>query len=82
VGGPPQAARKPVEFYTQAVRRPLRLLILGILLAGSVGLGLERAGVERFQCACLPNCWCKRPGLNLFRWITPGRWHSLPNCEA
>jgi hypothetical protein len=34
----------------------------------------ERAG--RIQCECLPECWCKRPGLSLFRWVFP-YGHSL-----
>jgi hypothetical protein len=61
------------------MRRPLRLLILGVLVAGGLGLALERAGVSRFRCACSTDCWCKKPGLNLLRWITPGRWHSIPD---
>jgi len=34
-----------------------------------VGHGLERSGSTR--CDCRPDCWCKRPGLNLFRWVFP-----------
>ena len=35
----------------------------------------ERIG--RLRCECLPDCWCKRPGLSVFRWAFPYR-HSLP----
>ena len=41
---------------------------------GLVALGLERAGA--YECACEPDCWCKRPGLNLFRWVFP-RFHRI-----
>lgn len=54
------------------VRRALRLTLIGYVLMGLVSLGLERAGV--YSCGCDPDCWCKRPGLNVFRWILP-RWH-------
>ena len=60
------------------MRRPLRIIMFGVLFAALVTLGLERAGLDRFRCACSPDCWCKKPGLNLFRWITPGSWHSIP----
>ena len=48
--------------------------------AGYVGFALlghlaERTG--RLRCDCLPDCWCKRPGLSVFRWAFPYR-HSLP----
>jgi hypothetical protein len=60
-----------------SVRRLTRSLLFGLLLVGGLTLALERAGIERFRCACSSDCWCKRPGLSLFRWITPGRWHSI-----
>lgn len=59
--------------------RLLRLLTVGLLVTAGTTLALERAGVRRFQCACSPDCWCKKPGLSLFRWITPGEWHSIPH---
>ncbi len=55
----------------------LRMVGLGVVAAGLITLALERAGFGRFRCACSSTCWCKRPGLSLFRWITPGRWHSI-----
>jgi hypothetical protein len=30
---------------------------------------LERNGA--IECKCRPDCWCKRPGLSLFRWTLP-----------
>jgi hypothetical protein len=41
-------------------------------LAEAMGLG------RRYRCACESPCWCKQPGLSLFRWVTPARWHDLP----
>ncbi len=56
------------------MKRALTLVVLGYVLAGFVSLGLKRAGV--YKCACQPDCWCKRPGLNVFRWVFP-RFHRL-----
>jgi len=42
-------------------------------LAEAVGVG------RRLHCACEPTCWCRRPGLSLLRWVTPPRWHDLPD---
>jgi hypothetical protein len=30
---------------------------------------LERVGAT--HCGCAPDCWCKPPGLALFRWVIP-----------
>ena len=46
---------------------------VSVATAAVYGLLLERAG--KMQCACLPSCWCKQPGLMVFRWITPNDWH-------
>jgi hypothetical protein len=59
------------------MKRSLGIVAMGVLLAAAITLGLEKAGLSRLRCACSQECWCKRPGLNLFRWITPGRWHSI-----
>lgn len=34
-------------------------------------------GGRRLHCACTESCWCTRPGLTVFRWVTPGRWHEI-----
>ena len=47
----------------------IKRLLLLYLLAAVVGLLRERAG--RLRCDCERDCWCKRPGLNLFRWVFP-----------
>jgi hypothetical protein len=48
------------------------LLAVGTRAADALGVG----GV-RLRCGCVETCWCQRPGLTVFRWVTPGRWHHL-----
>jgi hypothetical protein len=33
------------------------------------------------ECGCKPDCWCKRAGLNLFRWVILPRLHRLWTAE-
>ncbi len=61
------------EVSEVSMKRAARLILLGYVAAGLVGLALERAGV--YECACDPDCWCKRPGLSVFRWVFP-RFHK------
>jgi hypothetical protein len=51
------------------MKRVLKLLVLGYVAAGIVGLYRERVGA--IECECSDDCWCKRPGLSLFRWVFP-----------
>jgi hypothetical protein len=62
----------------------MRVMVKRVLI-GAVGVYLlaaivttlrETAGLGR-QCGCEADCWCKRPGLRLFRWVTPKRRHHL-----
>jgi hypothetical protein len=77
----PRAARQEIGTYDFAVRRAL-LTLIGLYLliavctwtAEALGLGEK---VPRIRCACDDSCWCKRPGLALFRWVTPARWHHI-----
>lgn len=55
---------------------------MGFLLGGYVLLAVgnkvaEAAGARR--CHCADACWCRRPGLSLFRWVLP--WHTNPHRE-
>ena len=47
------------------------LLFLGALYIGAalIAHAQERRGAIR--CECGEDCWCKRPGLSLFRWVFP-----------
>jgi hypothetical protein len=51
------------------VKRTLEAMAIGYIVLGLINLGLERAGA--LHCVCEPECWCKRPGLNTFRWVFP-----------
>ena len=48
------------------------------LILASVGRAQEAAGTR--TCGCDPDCWCKRPGLSLFRWVFP-RFHRNRELE-
>jgi hypothetical protein len=51
------------------MRRVLLLLGSLYLVAALAGLTRERRG--EITCECSEDCWCKRPGLGLFRWVLP-----------
>jgi hypothetical protein len=51
------------------MKRAFVVLAAIYLIAALVGHGLEAAGVRR--CGCADDCWCKRPGLSVFRWVFP-----------
>ena len=54
-----------------------RVLLIGggaYLALAALSHALERSGATR--CDCGADCWCKRPGLSLFRWVFP-LGHSL-----
>ena len=60
--------------------RKMLLTALAVYLLLAVGTwAAEAAGLggPRLRCACEGSCWCQRPGLALFRWVTPGRWHRI-----
>ena len=60
----------------------MKRILVGIvglyLLAAVVTTLAEVSGVGR-ECGCEQDCWCKRPGLRLFRWVTPKRRHHRLN---
>lgn len=56
------------------MRRGLMLLVAAYLGAALYGHTLESGGA--LKCRCRKDCWCKRPGLSLFRWVLPVG-HSL-----
>lgn len=46
------------------------MTIAGLYVAFALlGHARERRGAV--TCECQPSCWCKRPGLSLFRWVLP-----------
>lgn len=51
--------------------------IVGATIGGYVVLALLSKLVEGMGgilCECSADCWCRRPGLSVFRWVFP-RWH-------
>ena len=61
------------------MKRLVLSLVLGYVLLALVGRASEAAGLR--TCGCDPDCWCKKPGLSLFRWVFP-RFHSNAGLEA
>jgi hypothetical protein len=58
--------------------------VVAVVVLGYVGLALyyrarEAAGLLR--CDCYPDCWCRKPGLSIFRWVFP-RYHHNPGIDA
>jgi hypothetical protein len=60
------------------VSRVLKFMAVGYVVVGLIALSLERTGV--YACRCEPECWCRRPGLSVFRWVFP-RFPRLPSHE-
>ena len=58
--------------------------VVAVVVLSYVGLALycrarEVAGLLR--CDCYPDCWCRKPGLSIFRWVFP-RYHHKPGIDA
>lgn len=51
----------------------MRRLVVALfgLYVGAALLGHARERRGGLTCECSPECWCKRPGLSLFRWVLP-----------
>ncbi len=45
-------------------------LVAALYLAAAVW-GLVKESRGELHCACEPHCWCKKPGLRVFRWVFP-----------
>jgi hypothetical protein len=57
--------------------RRVLLSVVGLFLVLTVGTRIADAlGSPRLRCGCDDACWCKRPELTLFRWVTPKAWHE------
>jgi hypothetical protein len=53
-------------------------LVLGYLNLALASKAKEAAGFLSWD--CYPDCWCRKPGLSLFRWVFP-RFHHNPGIE-
>jgi hypothetical protein len=61
------------------MRRVVWSVILCYVLLALITRAREATGA--YTCGCDPDCWCKRPGLSLFRWVFP-RFHGNRELEA
>jgi hypothetical protein len=56
------------------------LSLLGVYVLIAAGNKVaEAAGA--MTCGCAGDCWCKRPGLNLFRWVFPWGHRSAHTAD-
>ena len=61
--------------------RAVAALIGLVLLDAVLTRIVELAGLR--TCGCADDCWCRRPGLNLVRWIVPVGHRALdPDQKA
>lgn len=51
------------------MKRVLVLVLGSYVLVAVSNKVAEAAGM--MTCDCADDCWCKRPGLSLFRWVFP-----------
>ena len=62
--------------YSRRMRQRVLLLVGTFWLSAAlIGHAKERRGA--ITCECQGDCWCKKPGVNLFRWVLP-IGHKLP----
>jgi hypothetical protein len=61
------------------VKKLVLWLALGYLILLLTSRPKEAAGL--MTCDCYPDCWWRRPGLSLFRWVFP-RFHHNAGLEA
>lgn len=63
------------RYRGRMLKRALLPLATLYIAAALIGRARERRGA--ITCECQEDCWCKRPGLSLFRWVFP-LGHKLP----
>ncbi len=56
------------------MKRLLLALLVGYAVIGAATRLIEATG--RITCDCYPDCWCRKPGLSLFRWVFPQFHHN------
>jgi hypothetical protein len=52
-------------------------LLLRLYLLAAIATRVAEASGRWRKCGCSPDCWCKKPGLSLFRWVVPVKHRSL-----
>jgi hypothetical protein len=63
------------------MRRKLLTLAVVYLVTAIATRAVEASGSDRLSCGCEPGCWCKRPGVSLFRWVTPKGMHHMVSSD-
>jgi hypothetical protein len=58
-----------MRYFGDEMKRALSLVVGLYIAAALIGHLRERSG--QISCGCAEDCWCKRPGLSLFRWAFP-----------
>lgn len=61
------------------MKRIVLILLSGYLLTAVGNKVAEAAGAMR--CGCAEDCWCRSPGLSLFRWVFPWRHRSAHTAD-
>jgi len=59
--------------------RRVVLGLVGLYVLAAIATTTAEATGHWRRCGCEPDCWCHKPGLRLFRWMTPKRAHQRVN---
>jgi hypothetical protein len=73
---PPAGVRPSLTGMSRAVFGLIGAYVLSAVLTTLA----EAAGVGR-QCGCVPDRWCRRRGLRLFRWVAPVAHRAVDPAE-
>ena len=74
------APRKyPDELRERATRMAVELRADPATKQGAIARVAEQLGAT--ACGCDDDCWCRRPGLSVFRWVFPRGHRSAHTAE-
>ena len=62
--------------YSRRMRQRA-LVLVGTFWIGAALIGHAKERRGAVTCECQDDCWCKKPGVDLFRWVLP-IGHRLP----
>lgn len=74
----PWSPNEPIA-KVSGLQRVILVLVGGYVLIALGNKVAEAAGA--MTCDCVNDCWCKRPGLNLFRWVFPWGHHRTHTTD-
>ncbi len=58
------------EDYSRRMRQRV-LFLIGTFWVGAALIGHAKERRGAITCECQDDCWCKKPGVDLFRWVLP-----------